>query len=118
MTLLNAIAKANELRPNTIRDEFKAQWVAELEGDVAEMMGIGAPQFEYPNDADLLMPAPHDYIYVYRLCAMIDAANEETTLYANDSVVFNDAIAKAQSWWRRHNMPPHSDHNHIKGLWE
>lgn len=117
MTLVNAIAKANELRPNSIDDEFKAQWVAELEGEVAEMMGTGAPYFDYPNDADLLMPAPHDYIYVYRLCAMIDAANEETTLYANDSVVFNDAMQKAQSWWRRHNMSPHSDENVIKGLW-
>ncbi|MBQ6552429.1 MAG: hypothetical protein IJL83_02265 [Clostridia bacterium] len=116
MKLLDAIAKANELRPNTIRDEFKAQWVRELECEVAEMIGAEMPVFDYPKDTELLMPAPHEYIYVYRLCAMIDQANEDTSLYANDMTVANNAFVAACAWWRRGHTPP--DVKRIRGLWD
>ena len=116
MTLLTAIAKANELRPNAIRDEIKADWVQNLEGDVAEMMEITPPTFSFPDDAELLMPAPHEYIYVYYLCALIAQANEESTLYANDMTVAQSAISEARAWWRRHHRPDESN-NYVRGLW-
>lgn len=115
MTLQTAIAKADELRPNAVNDEHKAQWVAELDGEIAEMMERQPQLFNYPEDIELLMPAPHDYIYVYYLCAMIDQASEDTTLYANDAVVANMAISNAKAWWRRHHMP--SDTGRVRGLW-
>ena len=116
MTLLTAIARANELRPNAIRDEIKADWVQNLEGDVAEMMELPAPTFNFPDDAELLMPAPHEYIYVYYLCALIAQANEESTLYANDMTVAQSAISEARAWWRRHHRPDESN-NYVRGLW-
>lgn len=116
MTLHTAIARANELRPNSVRDEIKADWLQNLEGDVAEMMELPAPTFNFPEDAELLMPSPHEYIYVYYLCAMIDQANEESALYANDMAVANGAISEARAWWRRHNRPS-EDGNEVRGLW-
>lgn len=116
MTLNAAIAKANELRPNTLNDEMKADWVAQLDGDVAEMMELPTPSPDFPVDHELLMPAPYDYIYVYYLCALIDQANEESALYANDMAIANSAISEARAWWRRHHRP-NEDENYVRGLW-
>lgn len=115
MTLLNAIAKANMLRPNAIDDSLKAEWVLELEGDVAELMDYepepdedgNIPPFPvnpFPKDCDLLMPFPKDNIYHLYVAAMIDFVMEDTQTYINDMTVANTAKDDAFRWWRRHNM--------------
>lgn len=115
MFLKEVIANADELRPNSIRDELKSDWVYELESEIAEMMEIKFPvRNPWPQDALLLMPKPYDSIYCYYLCARIAQANEETTLYANDMVIANSAIADAKAWWRRNHIP--CPHGEIRGL--
>lgn len=60
----------------------------------------------YPaEDWQLLLPAPHEKVYVLQLVAEIDFYNQETDLYANDRAMFNEAWAEAQAWWRRENRP-------------
>lgn len=103
MNLLEAIDKANDLRPNAVRDEHKAMWIYQLEGDFAEMYGIDPPVSPYPNDDELLIPHPYDEVYVLYLCAMIDNANEEVPLYQNDMALANAAINRAKAAFRRHN---------------
>ena len=104
MQLLDALDSANKLRPNDAHDDIKAQQLfAGLEGEVAEMMGVDAPENTYPTDTELLMPFPYDDIYIWYLCAQIDLANEETQLYENDMTIFNEAWARAQAWYRRNN---------------
>lgn len=106
MKVTEAIAKANELRPNALNDEQKARWLYELDCDVADLKGVEHPAFEWPEvDAELLMPAPHDNIYVLYLAAQIDYYNQESTLYMNDMTVFNSAYDDACAWWRRNNVP-------------
>lgn len=106
MKLLEAIARADLLRPNAIDNSIKASWVYELEGDIAECMDVEYPVNPYPKDSeeDLLMPYPKDNIYALYLCAMIDNAVEDTQLYMNDMVVANNAIDEAKAWWRRHHI--------------
>lgn len=105
MKLLEAIARADMLRPNAIDNSIKADWVWELEAEIAEVMDVDLPENPYPNDSDeLLMPTPKDNIYPLYLCAMIDLTVEDTALYANDYVVANDAITEAKKWWRRHHL--------------
>lgn len=104
MTLLKAIAGANALRPNMIDDSLKADWIYELESEVAELMDVELPEMDFPNDCELLMPKPHDNIYHLYVCAMIDFYLEDTTLYVNDMTIANSAKKSAFSWWRRHNM--------------
>lgn len=101
MTLKEAIKKADFLRPNTVYEEIKAHWVMGLEVEIAELMHVDIPECMWPEDQDLLMPFPKDDIYALNLMAKIDLANEETELYANDSVTANQATTEAKQWWYR-----------------
>jgi hypothetical protein len=101
MRINDAIARADELRLNTISDEQKYTWVYELECSVCEMMGKEEPEKNFPEDIELSMPAAHEDVYVKHLCAKIDYFNGETELYANDSVIFDAAMAEARSWYIR-----------------
>jgi len=101
MKLLEAIARADELRPNAISNSMKASWVYQLEGELAEMIKIPYPINPFPEDAVLVMPYPKDNIYELYLCAMIDNAQEDTELYMNDMSVANAAIDDAKKWYMR-----------------
>jgi hypothetical protein len=105
MKLKEAIKRADEIRPNAISDELKAAWIYEVEGQIAEMMGRDAPANEFPKDAPLLMPSPHDNIYYLYCAAMIDFAQQDTETYYNDMTLYNAAMSDACGWYRRHNMP-------------
>lgn len=125
MTVNEAVTRADALRPNTFELEAKAACVIKLDRELAEMMRPPRPPFpptppipgtpppapfpprrEYnwpQEDPVLLMPAPHDGVYVLYLCCQIDLYNQETALYANDAAVYESALAEAKAWWRRHN---------------
>lgn len=106
MFLLDVLDKANKVRPNAAHDDIKVQLLFQkVEGDVANMLGMEPPEYEYdpgdPQDIELLMPYPYDDIYLWFLCAQIDLMNEETELYKDDSETFNAAWARAQAYYRR-----------------
>lgn len=108
MQFRQAIAQADALRPNMIDEPIKAEWLYQLECEFAEMMKVKLPSNPWLNggeDSKLLMPSPHDRAYVLYLCAMIDNAQQETALYANDMEMANSAISAAKAWWRRNNRP-------------
>ena len=107
MRLKEAIRRADELRPNTLDEARKAAWVYELEGQLAETRRAPPPARTWPADMALAMPPPYDTVYELYLCAMIDFANEETDLYADDMALFNQRYAEAIAFWRRtHRLPP------------
>jgi len=114
MYLSEAIEKADNLRPNVIEDDMKVAWVEELEGKIADMMEIELPEMNWPTDFELLMPSPRDNLYVWYLCAMIDASNSETTAYANDMVVYNNMFSEASAWYRRSHR--YESNEKIKGI--
>ena len=104
MNLLKAIARADSVRPNAIDNDLKADWIMELEAEIAECMYAELTENTFPNDMELLMPYPHDNIYYLFLCAKIDFAMEDTESYVNDMAAANQAIDEAKKWWRRHNI--------------
>lgn len=105
MTLWQAIAEADALRPNTWGGEQKAAWIEELEAQFAENQQIRPKPHAWPDDKELLMPSPVDQVYVYWLAAKIDWANLDTEQYAVDMAMYNEAYKTAIAWWRRHNIP-------------
>lgn len=105
MKIKEAITRADTLRPNDWDEAQKAAWVYELEGRLAEVRRAPQPARIWPCDASLAMPPPYDSIYPLYLCAMIDWANQETALYADDMAVFNAAYQAAIAWWRRRHRP-------------
>lgn len=125
MTINKAIKIADTLRPNAIERAMKVEWVQELNSQIAEFMGMDVPKIKeedpanLPNDfldEDLLLPAPYDSVYYLYLMAMINDGQEETSLYANDMTVFNNAMSQAKAWWRRNNKHPHR-RDRVKGVW-
>ena len=111
MNLIKVLDMANKVRPNAAHDDIKVQLLfQQLEGDVAEMLGVDPPEYEYdpsnPVDIELLMPFPYDDIYLWFLCSQIDIMNEETALYADDAAMFNSAWARAKAWYRRKTPTP------------
>lgn len=108
MKIKTAISRADTLRPNTLDEEQKYAWLIELDGKLSESMGVDIPENPFPEDGDLLMPAPCDNIYELYLVAMIDYYNQETGLYANDMEMFNAALNEAKAWWIRHNRPEYA----------
>lgn len=98
MTLLDAIAQADGLRPNTIPADVKAQWVEEIEEIYAEMMGVETEN-GFPNNKELLLPRGH----VWHVCAMIDLANKDFEFYNVDKAKAEDEIKEERAKWRRVN---------------
>lgn len=105
MKVKEAIKRADELRPNAIGEERKADWVYELEGRLSQTRHTPPPARVWPADSALAMPPPYDTVYERYLCAMIDLANEDTDLYGNDMAVFESTYAAAVAWWRRSHPP-------------
>lgn len=105
MRVKEAIKRADALRPNTISEERKAGWVYELEGRLSETRHAPPPARVWPADSALSMPPPYDMVYERYLCAMIDLANEDTDLYANDQAMFESTYKDAIAWWRRTHWP-------------
>ena len=103
MKIREAIKRADELRPNTAEDSIKYSLIYGLEGNIAEMMGMPAPENKWPDDAELLMPYPYDNVYELYLTAMLDYYNMDTELYGNDMALFTAAFNEAKAFWRRNN---------------
>ena len=105
MKVSEAISRADNLRDNVLTDEQKAAWLFNLDGEIAGIMETDVPVNNWPDDAQLLMPAPHDDIYPLYLVAMIDYYSQESGLYQNDMQIFNAAMGEARAWWRRNHRP-------------
>lgn len=104
MTAKKAIELADELRPNSISEKQKFDWLYELDGKLAEFMGKELPTNPYPEDGTLLMEYPYDNIYELYLIAMYDIYNQDSDLYQVDMAMFNNALDEAKSAWiRKHN---------------
>ena len=103
MKLGEAISQADAMRPNAIDEVTKARWVLGLESELAETWGCRFPEEEDIHDPEyeLIVPFPKDEVYPLYLCAMIDNAQEETTLYANDASIANQALTDVKAWYRR-----------------
>ena len=106
MKVKEVIKRAKALRMNTVSEEQKAAWVIDLDGQLAEMFGVNAPENKWPaEDQQLLMPSPHDEIYQLYLICKIDYYNQEMSMYANDLSMYNAALKEACAWYRRKNRP-------------
>lgn len=105
MTIRDAIAAANDIRPNALDEKVLAGFLHQLDADFAETLQVTIPGFQWPEDQELLMPTPVSRVYILWLCAMIDWMQEDTELYRIDQEQYSLAYEEAKAWWRRHNRP-------------
>lgn len=114
MNIINAIDRADMLRPNAIPEPEKYAALWKLEAEVAEMMETDLPEWE-GEDHELLMPDPYSEMYVACLLPEIDLMQEEMDLYQIDSIAANQKKSEAMAWYRRHNKVKHKDR--VRGVW-
>ena len=114
MTLLEAIAKIDALKPNGYRQEDKTAWLSSLDGMImAEIIGeyegetgsFSGYGMDTPGDTVLLVPAPFDEIYLYWLEAKIDYYDREFTKYNNAMAMYNSAWEAFAAYYGRNHMP-------------
>ena len=105
MTLREALAAVDAVKPNAFSDADKTRWLSEAEGKVAlEVLLLAleeVPVYAWPGDADteLLAPAPFDKLYPAYLAAMIDFANGEYDRYQATAGMFNSHFADFMRWY-------------------
>ena len=105
MKIKDAISAADALRQNAIPEETKYGWACALDADIADHMEVPTQHTVFPQDAELLMPPPHDRIYVLYLCAMIDFFQNDAEMYQIDLSAYNTEKQEALSWWIRNHRP-------------
>lgn len=115
MTIEQAIAKINSLKPNSYSDMDKVEWLSELDGRIkAEIVDTHEDSedvifFGYNEDTDLeialIVPPPYDDIYIKWLESKIDYANNEYAKYNNSTTALNSAYQAFERYYNRQHMP-------------
>ena len=105
MTLAEAIAKADEIKPNAFGSQTKTAWINEVEGlvqtQVLLLRADAVITYDTEKDAntELLVNPPHDKLYPAYLTAMIDFANGEYNRYQNTVQMFNAHFNEFMRWF-------------------
>lgn len=118
MTIMEALYRIDELKPNTYSQPEKIKWLSSLDGvikseiiDTHELReGEEDIVFEgYGENAALttvlLVPAPYDDIYLRWLEAQIDYSNGEYGKYNNSIAMYNTAYTAFSNHYNRTHMP-------------
>ena len=115
MTIMDALYRIDELKPNSYSQPEKIKWLSSLDGVIKSEIidthkgGEDIVFSGYTENADLttvlLVPAPYDDIYLKWLEAQIDYTNGEYGKYNNSLVAYNDAYDLYQRHYNRTHMP-------------
>lgn len=107
MTIRQAIAMADEMKPNAFSTATKVFWLSRLDGTIAAELMLMA-QGEQTNfaytadnlDQELLVNPPYDDLYLYWLEAQIDYQNGEYDKYDNTMQRYNRRLSAFCKWFR------------------
>ena len=115
MTIMDALYRIDELKPNSYSQPEKIKWLSSLDGVIKSEIidthegGEDKVFSGYGEDAALstvlLVPAPYDDIYIKWLEAMIDYTNGETPRYENSMIAYNTAYSAFERFYNRTHMP-------------
>ena len=108
ITLSQALARAELLRPSPCDPEILTAWLEELDGKLAaELLKIQPPTYRYPEDCDtpLLVPKPYHNVYELYLTAMQDLRDRDTERYENDAALYRQALQEWKAYYRRTHVP-------------
>lgn len=115
MTIMDAIFRLGELKPNSYSQSEKIKWLSTLDGIIKREIidthegGENIVFNGYDENTELatklLVPAPYDDIYLRWLESQIDYANGEYAKYNNSSTAYNDAYTAFQKYYNRTHMP-------------
>ena len=115
MTIIEAVNGIDSFKTNTYSREDKIQWLSKLDmtvkleiidthegGDDIEFSGYTSAT---PVDTVMLIPSPHEDVYLRWLEAQIDYANGEFGKFNNAITMSNAAYAAFANYYNRTHMP-------------
>lgn len=114
MTIAQAIAMVNALKPNQYTDNQKVAWLSQLDGKIyTELIAThegGAESFSEYDETDtateLLVPYPYAQdIYNYYLQSMIDRENGEVSKFNQSAALYNNSYAEFAAVYNRTHVP-------------
>ena len=115
MTIMDALYRIDELKPNSYTQTEKIKWLSSLDGVIKSEIidthegGEDIAFSGYTENEDLttvlLVPYPYDVIYLRWLEAQIDYNNGEIAKYNNSLIAYNDAYDLYQKYYNRTHMP-------------
>lgn len=99
-------------------EEDKKTIVVIGEGEIPEEEGTGECTGYSPEDltVELLVPFPHDEMYVAYLKAKIDEANGEAARYNNSAATFNNLLMSFEKDYNKTHMPKRKYMSFYKGV--
>lgn len=113
MTITEAIARIDTLKPNKYTNEEKRTWLSTLDHEIFNDI---VSTHEHPpiesfepytnNSTELLAYAPYDEeLYPAYLGMMIDRANGEIDRYNQSAVIYNNALLTFRNHYNRTHRP-------------
>lgn len=114
MTVSDAIARADELHPNTYSEGEKYLWLTKCDRMIIEFVinthcteTIDFSGYDPDEDADteLIAPSPFDSLYIHWLDAQINLANGEYERYNASITLYNTEYEGYAAWYNRNNAP-------------
>jgi hypothetical protein len=115
MTIMEALHRADALKPNMYTTAEKIKWLSILDGIIKKEIidtheGGEDVEFDgYEEDVELtkelLVPAPYDDIYIHWLEAQIDYTNGEYGKYGNSKSMYNASYGAYKNHYNRTHMP-------------
>lgn len=115
MTIMDALYRIDELKPNSYSQSEKIKWLSTLDGMIKSEIidthegGEDVVFNGYTEDSDigtkLLVPAPYDDIYIRWLETQIDYSNGEYGKYNNSMTMYNTAYTAYANHYNRTHMP-------------
>lgn len=116
MKIIEAINRADQLKPNTYTQEEKVRWLSNLDTLIFNTVISNHEDAEieefsgYDENTDiegteLLAPSPYDEMYIHWINSKIDLHNGEYTKYNNDVSVYNDYMSSFKNWYNRRHKP-------------
>jgi len=114
MTIMQAISRIDEMKPNAYAQENKVDWLSIIDGMIYKQIiqkhegGEDITFTGYDNSTDrntvLLAPEPYTDLYVHWLEQKIDYFDGEYTKYNNDVMKFNEVFSEYRNWYNSEHM--------------
>lgn len=116
MTIQEAIARVDALKPNAYTPAEKIVWLNNIDMTIkAEVLDTHEGWEAYADfsgyttdtdqDTDLLVGSPYDKLYEHWLEAQIDYTDGETDRYQNSMAMFMTAYSDYARWYNRNHAP-------------
>ena len=115
MTIMDALYRIDEVKPNSYSLDEKIKWLSSLDGVIKNEIidthegGEDVVFNGYNADTDLttelLVKAPYDDIYIRWAEMQIDYSNGEYGKYNNSMEVYNTAYTAYANYYNRTHMP-------------